>query len=262
MTRRAIVSTIPERADQLAMMVKTLEPQVDEILIQLNTKFGVMPGSAGRLMPGYLGREPLPDYTFLVDDDILYPKDYCSGLEIGAQVYGGVSTVHGRVVTGDVERVTSFYQNRHMAHHRCLHNVPFDIPVEIPGTGVMCLSREAVELVLRNMPEIKYPDTSDLYLAIALFEARLRAWCLAHVKGWIQYNPLMTERETLTIWDNIARTVEGHAHATELFNFYLKLRKQRMAFSAYGSTQVPTEQEIVPLERESDPPQRTTRDAS
>ena len=67
--------------------------------------------------------------------------------------------------------------------YQCLKNVSNDVPVDVPGTGVMCYNSANYKF---EYDRVQYKNMSDIYAAIFAKEQGVKMMVLAHKVGWIK----------------------------------------------------------------------------
>jgi hypothetical protein len=223
------IATSPGRNDQrLEETISSLKdnywPPGIDVLVHLNEAWGQPPGDLGKFS---FAEEHNPfDYYLSCDDDLIYPKDYVSrtvnaldaAYEIGDWEH--VITYHGKSLK--IQRgvkIQSFYMHP-SEDYRCLLGFEQTVFVDIPGTGVMGMHRDAAIQFNDNLKERRdagedmLPNAADLYAGRFFRQRGYGVLCLEHPRGWIKYSPHMHSGDT--IWDQIAKNPDLHRGHTML----------------------------------------------
>ena len=141
------MATIPNRIQQLEIVVNCILPQVDQLNVYLNNfeevpwflnnpKISVVRsqdhgdrGDAGK----FYWSDKVRGYYFTIDDDIAYPPDYVDKLKAGLDRRGKKCAVgiHGEMYGNEIRHWTKDRTKTHHFHYR----LERDTPVCVLGTG-------------------------------------------------------------------------------------------------------------------------------
>jgi len=219
--RIAGLASLPERQEYLIHTVNGLLPQIDKIYIALNNYsiipdiFQNNPKIVCDIHDNSLGdgakflHANIPDVIyFSVDDDILYPIEYCDYMESKANRYGCIVTLHGRRYDREVLRSRkSFTLNYH-----CLHTYKDDIELHTGGTGVMCFNTSVFKLDIRRFLR---PNMADIWVAQQAHEQKIKIMGVAHANNFLRY-----QHQEKTIWNTC--TPEQEEYQTAVLKNFLR----------------------------------------
>jgi len=162
----ANIASLPSREKQLVRTVESLYNQVDKINIYLNdysklpdwcldtkirTRMSKNVGDTGKFMFNEVG------YYFSCDDDIIYPDDYVKTLK--AKIKDNIVTIHGKVFKTPIK---TYYHGSELKI-RCDQGQIGDIPVQIPGTGVMAFHTDTIRIIKKDFPR---KNMADIWVGI------------------------------------------------------------------------------------------------
>jgi hypothetical protein len=194
--------SIPERAEQLQLVLTALAPQVDQIHLYLDRypeapaflepwrgKLQVVlsqqqPGlrDNGKFLPlAQLTQSPC--WLLTVDDDIAYPPDYVAALLKRLEHYGreAVLGVHGVLLPEQAEGYFS-------AHYRKVHlfsqGLEADALVNVLGTGTMACHSSVLQGL--SLDQFQEPGMADLYLASWCHQRQIPLIAIARHEGWLE----------------------------------------------------------------------------
>jgi hypothetical protein len=196
-TITATMATIPARKVACEDVIYSLIPQVDEIRLYLNIFRRDLPDYMyhpkiklvhSQLAAGDLGDtgkfyqvETISGYHFTIDDDIIYPLDYCRNMIDAIEKYKRkcVVTCHGRRF--NKFPVDSYYHSR-ADTYKCTSKQLRDIFIQVPGTGVMAYHTDTFRF---NLDMFKASNMSDIWVAIELQKAGIPIVSIARGDRWI-----------------------------------------------------------------------------
>ena len=191
----AKMATFPGRADIAPKAFESIHKQVDLVTVYCNgyekipeflvrkpnvqTIFGKDLGDGGKIF-GSLG-----DYTFLVDDDIIYPPDYVARMieEIDkdpTKVYG----CHAAIMKNPVK---NYFKDREVLHFRS----PLSLSrrVNVLGTGTVAFKSGAV-YPAQIKPE--HPNMLDCYFAEHCQRNQIGMVSIQRPNNWLKSLPTET----------------------------------------------------------------------
>lgn len=172
----ASMATIPGRADSWCEAVRSIEPQVDS----LHYYFGNNELGDANKFRGVIGKK---GYCFTIDDDLIYPENYVDYMISKIEEYDrkAVITLHGKIILN--QPISSFYGGEFLKF-RCLDKVSKDIPVHIPGTGVMAWHSDTIQFNMDDFPE---KNMADIWAGIKCEKEGVQRVCVKHDAGWLQH---------------------------------------------------------------------------
>ncbi len=207
------MATMPSRVESLRMVTASILPQCDELHIYLNDFDDVPEFLQHPKIKAYLGKYFLGDlgdvgkffradlwegYVFTLDDDIIYPEDYCSKMISAIEGYNrrAVITCHGRRFKDFP--VKSYYQCN--AETFAFYGGTLkDSPVHIPGTGVMAFHSDTLQL---SLSAFKTMNMADIWVGIQLQLHRIPAIVISHMTKWIRKSPAANENYSIFSYCN------------------------------------------------------------
>jgi hypothetical protein len=196
------MATMPSRTASLAQAVESIIHQCDELHIYLND-FDDVPDflQNNPKVKSYLSKYFLDDlgdvgkffrcdswkgYVFTLDDDIIYPADYCRQMITAIERYQrkAVITCHGRKFR-DMP-VKSYYHNN--AETFVFYGGTIeDKVIHIPGTGVMAFHSDTLQLSLNHF---QTSNMADIWMALHLQKHNIPAIVIKHLTKWIRKSNL------------------------------------------------------------------------
>ena len=206
------IASIPGRAAQLEIAVRSLAPQVDRVFVSMND-YAECPEFLNTIPNvSYRGRGPgnggdaekfaeidrWEGVVVAADDDLAYPPDYVEKLLDGLSRWGVNHIVgfHGGETRG-------YNDSAIAATHRqirCLGALTTDDPtVNVLGTGALAFDTRAVPL-WRGV--FRHPNCADVQLACHAHRFGIPMVALAHDEGWIHY--LLPENAPTIYGANVA----------------------------------------------------------
>ena len=193
--RVAGLATMPSRIDSLKNMLPTILNQVDRLYLFLDRykyfpeihhekivtlrsqDFGDLRAN-GKL----LGMIFCPDNCsyFAVDDDIVYPPDYCDKLSALLEANQNTAIgVHGSLFKNSYG-IKNYVTDRHVIHRT--HSLGRLIEVDIASTDTICLSTSSSKLDVRKW---SMTNRVDLCLNIELEAIGIKRLLMPREAGWI-----------------------------------------------------------------------------
>ena len=190
------LASVPRRIGTLRRTVESLLPQVDRLCVYLNG-YSAVPdflehekitvgrsqqtgdhGDAGKFW--WSNKLPQPSYRLSVDDDLLYPPDYCATLvrKIDQLRLRAVVGVHGVVLPENVGG--KYYGNRKV--YPCLGNLAYDTAVHVLGTGALAYHTSTVTV---RPSDFRRPNMADIWFGILAKRQKVPMICIAHARGWL-----------------------------------------------------------------------------
>lgn len=197
------IATLKERELSFMRTIKSIYPQVDKIIAVLNN-YERIPiwlasypkveyhlcknnlGAAGK----FLAVSQCEGYYFSIDDDLVYPPDYCEYMIDGINKYKCIVSLHGRVYPIPVVDFLKWIKA-----YRCLNEVKEDVLVNLGGTGVMAFDTSQFKL---KVGTLFHPiNMVDCHVAREAWEQKIPIMVLKHSKDYLKYTP---PPERSTIW--------------------------------------------------------------
>jgi|GEM_PF-2053830 len=194
----AAVASISSRVDALKDAVESIYPQVDRLFVYLNGYSGVpsfLNDKKIEVVLDFEGRNAaaakfywlskVNAYYFSIDDDIVYPKDYCQKTidNYKNNVSGSVVSYHGKnlkLLAGHqrADRKEMFLFENELAENTKAH---------VLGTGVMMVDTRNIRLPLFEVAS-HYPRAIDLAVSIYLRKKGIKRYVLNKDSGWLKQN--------------------------------------------------------------------------
>ncbi|WP_277454736.1 FkbM family methyltransferase [Janibacter sp. DB-40] len=186
------IATMPGREDGLAMVLRSLAPQADDIHVYLNQMDSVpssLPaydnvhfhtgpdhGDRGKFLfiDGYEG------YYLTCDDDIAYPDFYVDHLLDGIERFDRKAIVgwHGSIF---LDGFTDYYDAKSRRVLAYYSTREADTGVHLLGTGAAGFHTHTIPVA---SDDFKIPNMADVWLALKAQEFRTPMVVLAHERGW------------------------------------------------------------------------------
>ena len=205
----ACLTTISDRTKSLEQTVNSLLPQVTKLFIYLHgyTPVTLPPflenekielaydlewGDKGDIDKFHFVRD-LEGYILICDDDLIYPEDYAKRmiLAIGRYERKAIITCHGTTVFP--LPIANYYMDR--ICYPCLVEVPNEVEVQIPGTGVMGFHTDIkFDPILVN----KTPNMADIWIAIWARTKEIPIYVEPHTAGWIKESEHIKQADTIS----------------------------------------------------------------
>jgi hypothetical protein len=125
--------------------------------------------------------EKVNGFHFTIDDDIVYPHDYCKRMIDSIEKYKRkcVVTCHGRRF--NKFPVNSYYHSQ-AETFKCTSKQLRDIFIHIPGTGVMAYHTDTFRF---KMGMFKASNMSDIWVGIELQKAGIPVVLISRSERWI-----------------------------------------------------------------------------
>lgn len=195
------IATFKGREKALKSAIKSLQGQVDEIIIYDNE---VNPNKADN--GKFYGLSQIKEHCYFLtcDDDLIYPPNYVGNMISSIDYYGCIVTHHGRVLTG----VNRSYYTGHNAYS-CLRTVGRDMPIDVCGTGVTGFRTDY--FLPKNIHNAKDLKMSDLVFSLEAWKQGKEMKILSHNYGWIKQYPINLE-------ESIYNTELNNTRQNELAN--------------------------------------------
>jgi len=185
----ACIATIPRRVYALEKTIASLINQVDAIKVHLNDyqfvpeflknpKIELVFGDNSAMScRKFLWSDKLSGFIFTCDDDLIYPPDYVVKMAEAITKHKCIVCAHGsRLPPGKIE---SFYKNRTVYDAR--REVPYDVRVDVPGTGVMAWHTDHVQI---KPEDINLPGMEDIAAYCFMFNNSVPGVVVKHQTGW------------------------------------------------------------------------------
>ena len=177
----ATLATIPEREEAVARAVDSLLHQVDDVLVWENRWEDL--GDAGK----FAFSHEIDGYHLVCDDDLEYADGYAAFMVEAVERYdGAVVSLHGRSFSSFP--IESYYRTP-SARVRCLGAQDKDVPVQFPGSGVMCYHTDAITFSLDNFPQ-SHRNMADIHVGVKCLREGVEVIALAHPEGMVRHLPI------------------------------------------------------------------------
>lgn len=190
------MATIPRRVRSLKRAVASLLPQCDRLNVYLNGYRRVpdflraekvhVASSSTHGNRGDAGKFWWSDklgegaYHITVDDDILYPRDYCRTLIAKIEQFGrhAVVGVHGVVIPGTVG--AEYYGARRV--YPCFSSLPRSRAVHLLGTGTVAYHTSTLAV---DPTDFRRANMADVWFGILAKRQRVPMICVRRREGWL-----------------------------------------------------------------------------
>lgn len=219
----ASLTTIVERENSLKETVKSLLPQVDKLNVYLHgyTKmpqflkhpkievaFDIEHGDRGDI-DKLAWIDEVKGYHAVVDDDLIFPKDYIKKLIKAIDKYDrkAIVSFHGTVM--HQLPIATYYQDRGV--YPCLLGVTGDAEIDLPGTGVMGYHSDCGfnKADFRD----KVPNMLDIHVGIWAKQNNIPMYVIGHPENWIKHSDKVDLNKTI-----YAKAVNNDFIQTSLIN--------------------------------------------
>ena len=159
-----------------------VEKSVSSIKNQLDTFHIYQGDNALGDINKFRGVENLKGYLFTLDDDILYPENYVLFMVNKIEQYSrkAVISLHGKRIKR--QPIKSFY-GTDFEKYRCMDRVTQDIPIHIPGTGVMAWHSSTIQFPIKDF---QYKNMADIWAGIICERKKVPRICVAHKSTFLQ----------------------------------------------------------------------------
>ena len=210
--RVAGMATMPSRATTAPRAIESILPQVSRLWLFLD-RFDAVPEYAeherievlrsqdhgdlranGKFLS--LALDVGPCTFFGVDDDVLYPADYCRTLESHLGRWSGATAVgvHGGLLRAPV---TSYARDLKVLHRRAPRQHPTE--VDLLGSDSVAFRTSTLRFDVRDWPDVNMVD-----LSFAL-SARRRSVPLVTVPRKAYWLSALDENQSDSIWAGVLR---------------------------------------------------------
>jgi len=204
----ASMATIPSRVNACEDAIGSILPQVDMLYVYLNSFRGVPAflkhhkittlrsqylggdlGDAGK----FYGASNFEGYHFTMDDDIIYPVDYCKCMIEAIEKYQRkcVVTCHGRRITDFP--ITSYYHGN-FETFKYTGGQYKDMFIHIPGTGVMAYHTDTFRFDIKMF---RASNMADIWAAKELQAAGVPIVSIKRLTGWIKESRKTDSRHSI-----------------------------------------------------------------
>lgn len=180
----AYMATMPSRQPFLQPVLDSLKHQVDHLYVYCNyppdtdvpyilhqdwitVQGSGDSGDLGCTGRFYFSEKQKEGYVFLVDDDIVYTRDYVSEMISGIERFGrkAVLSCHGGILPN---RVSDFTSQRQLYDFE--ETIPTDRVVNIVGLGVSAFHSTTLNVSVADFPSI---NRDDLWFAVKCQKERI-----------------------------------------------------------------------------------------
>lgn len=190
-------ATIPGREKQLKASIESIIDQVDVVRIYFNSHHWwnvpkwakdhpkIICSIGANLADNakfYWLKFLSEELYFVIDDDIIYPKEYVAYMTAQLKEHGGIITCHGRVLNPDGNWRCSYYHGSHFVHS-FLDNVPNPVQCHVAGTGVSVFDTRNFRPFIS---EDKRQRMSDLIFSLEAAKQGVPITVAPHRQGWLK----------------------------------------------------------------------------
>jgi len=186
------MATIPERLSTLKLVLDSITPQVDVLILALNgfdhypELLADYPNIEAHLTTNEMGDankflkvDEADGYYFSTDDDIVYPKDYVSTYIKAIDSNQCLISIHGCNIPN--RQIRSYYKGKIQKAH-CLNTCDWSF-VDICGSGV---SGFHTDYFKPSYKRFKAANMGDIWMSMQAHEQGVKRLCIKHRKGWIR----------------------------------------------------------------------------
>jgi hypothetical protein len=183
----AKMATVLRRRESLRRVIDTLIPQVDILYIYQNDYHEPIAGC--RIVSennprdlGDIGKvfavDPTGEFVLLVDDDILYPRDYARRMIDCCQSEKAIIGVHGALLR---DKVKNYFVDRKVFHFAS--QVNHNIPVHVVGTGTVCYDASQFSID-HTYPKEK--NMLDIFFSLKAQEEKKPIRIIERKRNWLR----------------------------------------------------------------------------
>lgn len=170
------IATMKGREKQLEQAIKSLERQVDEIVIYDNSNLKDRADN-GKFFPLRLYKEPI--YFLSCDDDLIYPPDYAISMIDAIERHKCIVAHHGRILKG---KDLSYYIGHETVRFNSYNNSIKEL--DVVGTGVCGFDTEYFNPV--DLCDHKELRMSDIIFSLEAKKQGKKMLSLPHNTNWIK----------------------------------------------------------------------------
>lgn len=123
------------------------------------------------------------EYIALIDNDLIYPKDYLQYLIKGIERYNGHVSLHGVILAP--RPIKSYYRDRFV--YRGLGLVQNDYQVDICSSCMTMFKREWYQDLDTWYDKCDSTSMDDLYVSYFAKQKGIKRYVLAHKEGWVKH---------------------------------------------------------------------------
>lgn len=241
MKKIGCMATYPGRRKSFLAVIETLAKQLDVLYVYANgydndmfrfvnqikdRETGnckikiVSPGSAYGDIKDMGKTWPLTNlrgYVFLVDDDILYPDDYCRRHIENIDRNKCISTVHGRIIKQFP--IHSYYGQTESVHWR---RAAKKTTVHICGTGTVCYRTDLINVETPPFKTMsKYIGMCDIWFSCLARFNDMKIIALARQSNWLTYADPHGRTSTNTLYHEMRNKTDRHCRAINRLDWNL-----------------------------------------
>lgn len=203
------MATYPARKESLKTTLQTICPQLDRLYLYLNSykkvdfihistyveqfdcevhlyhaveKYGDLK-DMGKFYPlddPFNSSFEPEDFIFLLDDDLIYPEDYCNRHIETIAEFGTITTVHGRMIKR--RPMTNYFTDTIPLSFRRFNNKP--VKVDIAGTGTVAFKYYLFDFE-GDIPFYRFKKMADVYFSCLCKAKGLDILAIARGFEWI-----------------------------------------------------------------------------
>ncbi len=218
----ANMATCPERKHIVWNTIVSILKQVDILNISFN-RFDFIPGlyddyrKINRFLDmdnmaergKFLMVDKVKGYYLTIDDDIIYPDDYCVKMIDAVERYNrkSIITVHGNKIK---QPFTDFYKDRDCFRHK--ESLASDTVVDFPGTGTVAFHTDTLKF---SVEDFEHPYMSDIWLGLIARQRKIPVIAIARQQNWLKpvYVP--------GIFEKVSRDIELKNKQTALIKEFI-----------------------------------------
>lgn len=203
----AHLASLGNRRNLLPIVLQSISPHVDHIYVALNNYATIpeldIPNVTFKMCDNSKGDAHKFEFindaegiVYIADDDLVYSAEFFSLLRAKVKQYNCPVSLHGKKYGRPAGGFKRFKEN-----YRCLNTVVGDHPVDIVGTGVLCMDTSMVKL---SMDDFKLPNMADIWFSRSCHLQGVPLMVSEHKAGIVGYLSPKT-----TIWGD-TRNYQPH----------------------------------------------------
>ena len=216
------MATTPERFDYALKTIESIYDQADVIRVYLNNFKSIPKKLIDKKILAQIGPEmccsgrllwaKFPDqYYFIIDDDIIYPKNYSKDMLRCLKNLNDKALVslHGKILNKDI--LSSFF-NDHLEIFHYQKGFKKSRYVHVIGAGVCLFNTNFVDI---NINSFQYNYMDDIEISIQLQKQKIPAVVIAHDHNYLKSIDLYKEKNIVTLFSRYRNDDETQ---TERYN--------------------------------------------
>lgn len=202
------IASVPARVNSLKLVLDSISPQVDLVIVTLNghtlvpdyfenydnLEYRFADNSRGDAEK-FVYASRVPDcYYFGCDDDLIYNSTFVSYMIDKCNEYGCPVSLAGKRYKYPV----ASYHRDFKEYYHCLRDVNEDHIVDVVGTGVLCFRTSQIKV---KMEAFETPNMADVWFALQAREQGVQLMCVSHKADYLRHI-----NHDWTIWRNAPKS--------------------------------------------------------